>query len=72
MDHLKELHQEKKKMMMPEEVAKIIVKCVKKRVDFKVLSIEGKLSYYLRIFFPRLIQKSALKNIEKEGEMPKK
>lgn len=63
---------EEEKMMMPEEVAKIIVKCVKKRVDFKVLSIEGKLSYYLRIFFPRLIQKSALKNIEKEGEMPKK
>lgn len=63
---------EEEKMMMPEEVAKIIVKCVKKRVDFKVLSIEGKLSYYLKIFFPRLIQKSALKNIEKEGEMPKK
>lgn len=63
---------EEEKMMMPEEVAKIIVKCVKQRVDFKVLSIEGKLSYYLKIFFPRLIQKSALKNIEKEGEMPKK
>jgi len=61
---------EEEKMMMPEDVAKIIVKCVKKRVDFKILSTEGKLSYFLKIFFPRLIQKAALKNIEKEGELP--
>jgi len=63
---------EEEKMMTPEEVAKIIVKCVRKRVDFKILSIEGKLSYFLKIFFPRFIQKASLKNIEKEGELPVK
>jgi len=61
------------KMMTAEEVALRIVKAVEKRKSELILTfVEGKLSVFLKKFFPRLLDKLAYNHMAKEPDSPLK
>ncbi|MFM1875697.1 MAG: hypothetical protein RL266_1434 [Bacteroidota bacterium] len=57
-------------MMSSEEVADHIYNGVKKRKKRVVLTMQGKLSYYLSKLLPTFVDKMVIKAIEKEGDLP--
>lgn len=61
------------KMMTAEEVALRIAKAVEKRKSELILTfVEGKLSVFLKKFFPRLLDKLAYNHMAKEPDSPLK
>jgi len=60
-------------MMSSEEVAFLIAKAVDKRKAELILTfVEGKLSVFLKKFFPRLIEKLTYNHMAKEPNSPLK
>ena len=59
------------KMMSPEDVAKIIIKAIKKRKKSLILTfVEGKLMVFLNKFFPGFISKQAYLQLSREPDSP--
>jgi short-subunit dehydrogenase len=58
------------KMMMPEQVARSIIKAVKKRKRIKILTIEGQLIALLQRIIPRVVDKGAYNKLAKEPDSP--
>lgn len=61
---------EEKNMMSAEEVADHIFNGVKNRKKRVVLTMQGKLSYYLSKLLPRFVDRMVIEAIEKEGDLP--
>jgi len=61
---------EEEKMMEPEEVAKRILKGVKKRKPIIVLTFQGRIMVLLRKLFPRLLDKLTYRAIKREPNSP--
>jgi len=60
------------KMMSPEDVAKNIIKAIKNRKNTLILTMQGKLTVFLKKFFPSLINKLVYKHMEEEKDSPMK
>jgi short-subunit dehydrogenase len=58
------------KLMPAETVAAIIVNCVKNRTAEKVLTTQGKLTYWINKFFPRWMDKMVYNVVSKEKDSP--
>jgi short-subunit dehydrogenase len=68
-----ETPRDESKMMSSEEVAFQIAKSVEKRKAELILTfVEGKLSVFLKKFFPRLIEKLTYNHMAKEPDSPLK
>ncbi|MCF8258770.1 MAG: SDR family oxidoreductase [Flavobacteriales bacterium] len=63
---------EEEKMMTSEEVAEHIFQGVVKRKREVVLTTQGKLAFYLRKFFPSLVDRLVYRSLEKEPNSPLK
>lgn len=66
----KESPRNESKMMSAEQVAKAILEAVLKRKDLLLLSKEAKLSFLLKKFFPRFLQKVTYKHMKAEPDAP--
>lgn len=60
------------KMMTSQEVADHIFNAVRKRKQKLILTTQGKLSYFLSKFLPRVVDRLVIKTIESEGDLPNK
>lgn len=58
------------KMMTANEVAEKVWNAAIQKKDFVVMSKEGKLSFYLSKFFPKLLRKLTYKHMKKEPNAP--
>ncbi len=58
------------KMMMPEDVAKEIIKAIKKRKRNKILTLEGKLLALFQRIIPRIVDSQAYNKLAKEPDSP--
>lgn len=61
---------DEKKMMEPEEVARQVIKAMKKKKDFVVLTNQGKLLVGLNKFFPNLVSKLVFNEMANEPDSP--
>jgi len=59
-------------MMTSEEVADHIFNAVRNRKQKLILTTQGKLSYFLSKFLPRVVDRLVIKTIESEGDLPSK
>lgn len=58
------------KMMMPEEVAKAMIKAIKKKKRNKILTLEGQLIALCQRIIPRVVDKGAYNKLAKEPDSP--
>jgi short-subunit dehydrogenase len=58
------------KLMPAAEVAKYIVQMVENKTHFKVLTTQGKLTYWLNKFFPTWVSKQVYKVVAAEKDSP--
>lgn len=58
------------KMMAAEKVADIVFKAVKKRKSFEVLTLQGKLVYWINKFFPKFVDGQVYGHLAKEPDSP--
>ncbi len=58
------------KLMQPETVAKEIFKAIEKRKNYIYLTFQGKVTYFLSKFFPKLLDKLVYKTVAKEKDSP--
>jgi len=61
---------EEKKMMTSDEVARLIVRAIKRKKLYLVTDLQGKLIRILNIFFPKWIDKKVLQHFAKEPGSP--
>jgi short-subunit dehydrogenase len=66
----KESPLEESKLMQPEEVAQSILEMVNKRQNFKVLTLQGKLVFWLNKFFSHWVDQLVYKTVSKEKDSP--
>jgi short-subunit dehydrogenase len=66
----KESPLEEAKLMQPEEVAQYILEMVNKRQNFKVLTLQGKLVFWLNKFFSNWVDQLVYKTVSKEKDSP--
>jgi len=59
---------DEKKMMQPEQVAKECLRALRKRKRFLVLTSEGKLTWWLKKFFPAFVDAQVYKHMAKEKD----
>lgn len=58
------------KLMQPEEVASEIFKAIDKKKNYLFLTFQGKATYFLSKFFPRLLDKLVYNTVAKEKDSP--
>ncbi len=58
------------KMMMPEEVARKMIKAIKRKKRNKIFTIEGQLTALLQRIIPEIVDKVAYKKLAKEPDSP--
>lgn len=58
------------KMMMPEQVARKLVRALKKRKRIKILTLEGQLIALLQRIVPKIVDKGAYDRLAKEPDSP--
>lgn len=58
------------KMMMPEQVAKALIRAIKRRKRIKILTIEGQLIALLQRIVPKIVDNGAFKALSKEPDSP--
>jgi dehydrogenase/reductase SDR family member 7B len=58
------------KLMQPDEVARHIFKAIARRKNYLYLSFQGKATFFLNKFFPRLVDKLVYKTVAKEKDSP--
>ena len=58
------------KMMMPEQVAKSLIKAIKNRKRIKILTLEGQLIALLQRIIPRVVDTGAYNKLAKEPDSP--
>jgi short-subunit dehydrogenase len=63
---------EEEKMMMPEDVAKALIRAVKKRRNYVILTLEGKMTALVKRIAPRFIEHAAYAKMAKEPDSPLK
>jgi len=63
---------EEEKMMLPEEVARAIVNSVRKRRNYVILTLEGKMTALVKRIAPRFIEYVAYIKMSKEADSPLK
>ncbi|OYU96198.1 MAG: short chain dehydrogenase [Bacteroidetes bacterium B1(2017)] len=61
---------DEKNLMQPEEVANYVVKMVKQRRKYHVITLTGKLMYWINKLFPTYIDKQVYKVISREKDSP--
>ena len=61
---------EESKLMSAEAVAKEILSAIENKKKFKVLTLMGNATFWLNKFFPKFIDRQALKLIKKETKSP--
>jgi dehydrogenase/reductase SDR family protein 7B len=61
---------EEQKMMTAEEVASITWDAIHKRKNIIIMTFQGKLSYWMQIFFPNFLRKSVYKHMKQEPDAP--
>jgi short-subunit dehydrogenase len=61
---------EEDKMMLPEDVARSIVRALKRRRNYVILTLEGKIIALVKRIAPRLLEYVAYKRMAKEPESP--
>ncbi|HLO57603.1 MAG TPA: SDR family oxidoreductase [Bacteroidales bacterium] len=63
---------EEEKMMQPEEVAKAIVKAIRRRRNYVILTLEGKMTAMVKRIAPRFLEHAAYIKMAKEPDSPLK
>jgi short-subunit dehydrogenase len=63
---------EEEKMMLPEEVAKCIVKAIRRRRNYVILTLEGKLTAFVKRIAPRFLEHAAYIKMANEPDSPLK
>ena len=63
---------EEEKMMQPEEVAKEIVRALKRRRNYVILTLEGKMTALVKRIAPRILEKAAYIRMANEPDSPLK
>jgi short-subunit dehydrogenase len=63
---------EEEKMMLPEDVARAIVRALRHRRNYVILTFEGKMTALVKRIAPRLIEYVAYKRMAKEPDSPLK
>jgi short-subunit dehydrogenase len=58
------------KMMMPEQVARAMIKAIKKRKRIKILTLEGQLIALLQRIIPGIVDRGAYNELAKEPDSP--
>jgi short-subunit dehydrogenase len=58
------------KLMQPGEVAKAVYKAIDRRKNYIYLSFQGKVTFFLSKFFPRLLDRLVYKTVAKEKDSP--
>jgi short-subunit dehydrogenase len=58
------------KMMMPEEVANELIRAIKRRRNLVILTLEGKMTYIVKLFAPWLVERVAYRKMAREPETP--
>ena len=58
------------KMMMPERVAKVLIRAIKKKKRTKILTLEGQLIALLQRIIPGIVDKGAYDALAKEPDSP--
>jgi short-subunit dehydrogenase len=61
---------EEEKMMTPEEVAKAIFRAVRRRRNYVILTLEGKLTAIVKRIAPRFLEHAAYRKMANEPESP--
>ena len=61
---------EEEKMMMPEDVARAIVKALRNRRNYVILTLEGKIIAIVKRIAPRLVEHVSYSRMAKEPESP--
>jgi short-subunit dehydrogenase len=57
-------------LMQPEAVASYLIKMVEKRINFQVLTTQGKLVFWLNKFFPNWVDTLIYNKVSKEKDSP--
>jgi NAD(P)-dependent dehydrogenase (short-subunit alcohol dehydrogenase family) len=63
---------EEEKMMQPEEVARAIIKAVRFRRNYVILTMEGKMTALVKRIAPRFLEHAAYRRMAKEPDSPLK
>jgi short-subunit dehydrogenase len=63
---------EEEKMMMPEDVAKAIVRAIKRKRNYVILTLEGKMTALVKRIAPRFLEYAAYIKMANEAESPLK
>ena len=63
---------EEEKMMMPEDVARAIVKAVKRHRNYVILTLEGKMTALVKRIAPRFLEHAAYVKMANEPDSPLK
>jgi short-subunit dehydrogenase len=61
---------EEEKMMTPEQVAKAIYRYVKRRKDYRILTLEGKMTALVKRIAPRFLERAAYIKMKHEPDSP--
>ncbi len=61
---------DEEKMMMPEEVARAMIRAIRKRKRNKILTVEGQLIALLQRIIPDIVDKGAYNKLAKEPDSP--
>lgn len=61
---------EEEKMMMPEQVAKKLIRAIRRKKRIKILTIEGQLIALLQRIVPEVVDRGAYKALAKEPDSP--
>ncbi len=63
---------EEEKMMMPEDVAKALIRAVKRRRNYVILTLEGKMTALVKRIAPRFLEYAAYAKMSNEPDSPLK
>ncbi len=63
---------EEEKMMMPEDVAKSIIKAIRRRRNYVILTLEGKMTALVKRIAPRFLEYAAYIKMSREPDSPLK
>ncbi len=61
---------DEQKLMQPEEVAEAIFNAIERRKNYIYLSFQGKATFFLSKFFPKLLDRLVYKTVAKEKDSP--